>query len=102
MLPFNNEVSLPINDDANADEIKTAIEYAPSIGNVTIFFPNYDYDNIATACNTTVNQTAGGFLVRFDTENGDLDLMTAVVNKNAITISEYQSGINVSFDVCFS
>lgn len=95
-LPFNNEESLRIYDDATADEIKAAIEYAPSIGNVTVSFPNFKTDNIATACSHSVNQANGGFLVVFDTENGDLDLMTVTKNANSITITEYQAGYNVS------
>lgn len=95
-LPFGDEVSLPIKDTDGADEIKSAIEYAAGIGNVTVWFPQADIDDITTACDSSTNGTYGGFLVSFDTENGDLDLMSVVVNDLNITISEYQSGFSVS------
>ena len=76
-------------------QIKTAIEYAAVVGNVTVTFPNYAYDNVTTACRGGFNSTHGGFLVQFNTELGDIPLMTNVLNSN-ITITTVQDGTNVS------
>lgn len=95
-LPFAQERSLSIRDAASAAEIKAAIEWAPSIGNVSVSFPLAASDNVSTACSAAVNTSHGGFLVQFDTDNGDLPLMRAVVNPQSITITEWQSGVNVS------
>lgn len=78
-----------------AGQIKSAIEYHPYIGNVTINFPNYNYDNISTACNLWVNETWGGFTVQFDTEWGDLPLFHSATQLN-LTVTEVQTGASVS------
>ncbi len=95
-LPFGDEKSLAIYDTDGADEIKSAIEYAGGVGNVTVWFPLKDVDYIKTACNSSVNSTYGGFLVSFDTEYGNLDLMSVLINDQNITISKEQDGYSVS------
>lgn len=95
-LPFGDELSLPIYYTDGADEIKSAIEYAAGVGNVSVWFPLADTDYITTACNSSMNVTNGGFMVSFDTEYGDLDLMEIVMTTENITVSEYQSGYSVS------
>eukprot|EP01039_Chlorochromonas_danica_P002765 gene2765-3018_t len=70
--------SLPIPTWAPIGWIKRALEHNGHIGNVTIYLPNADIDNIHTACSLDVNQTHGGFVVRFVTELGTLPMLRAV------------------------
>jgi hypothetical protein len=76
-----------------AHEIKAAIEYPSKVGNVTTTFPHYgvNNDSIRTACSPHVNHTNGGFLVQFNTEFGNIPLLSARPDTN-ITITEYQKG----------
>lgn len=43
-------------------QIARAIEYLSLIGNVTVTFPNYLYDNVSTACATDLNTTDGALM----------------------------------------
>ena len=58
-------------------QIARAIDSNKNMGNVTVFFLNYDL--VKTACNASSNSTHGGFYVQFDTEFGDVPMMTAYV-----------------------
>ena len=64
-------------------------------GNVSVFFPNIEIDEVTSACHTNPNETYGGFLVQFDTEFGDLPLLSSSTTLN-ITISEFRAGNSVS------
>lgn len=86
--------SLIIDDAASATEIKEAIEYTAAIGNVSVTFPNEEVDAIITACDPAVNVTDGGFLVRFTTEFGDLDMMTPS-DTSIVVVEEYRKGTKV-------
>lgn len=100
VLQFYGFNTKPIHTYFSTDAIKAAIEFAPTIGNVSIFFPDYVHDNISTACSQHFNHSYGGFLVRFDTEGGDLPLLevqgSAVVLSNNVTVSEHVKGTSVS------
>lgn len=64
-------VSLPIASNATAAEIEEAISYLPSIGNVSVYFPEAAYlDGIGSACSRFYNSSFGGFVVKFETEAG--------------------------------
>ena len=76
-------------------DIRAAIEWPANIGNVTVSFPNFENDNISTACHTHVNGSAGGFVVRFDTEFGDLPIFETDPELN-ITVTEVLKGNSVS------
>lgn len=96
-LALFGEWTDPIQTDFEMSEIKQAIEKLSSVGNVTVWFPNAGNDKIETACNATLNSTAGGFFVRFDTEFGDLPLMQARGPiKQKVRVYEVQRGVNVS------
>jgi len=87
-LDFYGASTALIYPSYKAKAIKAAIEYASTIGNVTITFPNFKYDNISTACHPHMNNT--GFYVTFDTEGGALPLMAKTPGDNATS-----SAINV-------
>jgi hypothetical protein len=100
-LSLFGDLTKPIFSTYSAFEIKSAIEFASAIGNVSVWFPNYVHDSLAAACNTTVNSSAG-FLVRFDTEFGDLPMLDVVQNEQYVTVSQHQKGVNVSIFGIFS
>ena len=77
--------------------IRAALEHNPHIGNLTVSFPNFDDDGLNMACNTATNATHGGFLVRFDTEWGDLPLLDSLYDDD-VTVLEVVAGNSVS---CF-
>lgn len=96
-LSLFGEITPHIYSTYSSFQIKSAIEAISSIGNVSVWFPNYFIDNLAAACNDSFsNATHSGFLVRFDTEFGDLPLMKVVTNIDHVTVSEFQNGVNVS------
>lgn len=68
-------------------------------GNVSVFFPNIEIDEVTSACHTNPNETYGGFLVQFDTEFGNLPLLSSSTTLN-ITISEFRAGNSVSIIDC--
>lgn len=94
-----------LNSKMYFDQIKAAIEYPSKVGNVSITFPNYGIynDNITTACSSHVNHTNGGFLVLFNTEFGNVGLLTAAPASHII-ITDFQKGapfIFHSYTLCF-
>lgn len=96
-LSLFGEITPHIFSTYSSFQIKSAIETISSVGNVSVWFPNYFHDNLAAACNETYsNSSHAGFLVRFETEFGDLPLMTVVTNTDHVTVSEFQNGISVS------
>jgi len=96
-LSFMDQQTKPIYTNYSATEIKAAIEYCPLIGNVSIFFPNIEIDEVTSACHTHPNETYGGFLVVFDTEFGDLPLLSSSTSLN-VTISEFRAGNSTNFE----
>lgn len=78
-----------ITGDMSASQIESTIEYLASVGNVTVSFPNSASDSITTACDPS-HSSSGGFLVQFDTELGDLPLMTSA--SGGVTVSEAVQG----------
>jgi len=78
----------------NAYQIKDAIEIMPGIGNVSIGFPNDGTDMIVTACNSSSNIVYGGFLVRFETQIGDLPLFSVLKGNVSVKISEFNKGVS--------
>lgn len=95
-LVLFKQVSAKIYGYYDATKIKAAIEAMIGIGNVTIGFPNEKYDRILTACNSSVDLQLGGFLVRFETQIGDIPEFTLVNPNSAVRISEYNKGYSVS------
>jgi hypothetical protein len=95
VLSFLGRNTAPIFAHYEAAAIRSAIEWHPYIGNVTISFPNYDDDAVITACHRNVNETHGGFTVRFDSEFGDLPLLTVATSGN-VTVTEVVKGNSVS------
>lgn len=80
ILSFYGHATAEITGDMNADEIKSAIEWAPTIGNVTVFF----LDNIyPTACHSSQGSDSG-FVVRFDTELGNIPNLQVASSSNAV------------------
>jgi hypothetical protein len=77
-LSFNNGLftSKQITGSMGASQIKDAIEWMPSIGNISVEFRNSHLDSITTACNPAVNAAKGGFFVTFLTDFGDLPAFT--------------------------
>lgn len=71
-------------------QIARAIDSNKNMGNVTVFFLNYDL--VKTACNASSNSTHGGFYVQFDTEFGDVPMMTAYVPWDHAPFDTYTSG----------
>lgn len=94
-LRFMGVNTLPIYVNYTSLQIRRAIEYHPYIGNVSVSFPNFAYDGVNTACHTHVNETYGGFTVKFETEFGDLPLLQSGTSVN-ITVIEVQKGNSVS------
>ena len=104
-LGIFGQVTHPILVGMGAAQIKAAIEYPETIGNVSITFPNVQYDGIISACHPLANATTGGFLVTFLTEFGDLPLMTTAVGTAAslyhpltITVSTFRQGPNSNLE----
>ena len=66
-----------------------------NIGTVTVQFANSS-NSISTACALEYSDydQIGGFLVQFDTELGDLSLMTSLSYE--VSISEYSKSSKVS------
>jgi len=95
---FFGETSQRIYNHYTATQIKWALEYMSLIGNVTITFPNENYDNVTTACSSHFNHTHGGFLVQFDTEFGDLPLLSNAHNTFNVTVTEFQKGNNTNLE----
>ena len=52
ILSFMGANTARIYDHYSATQIRSAIEYCPYIGNVTVSFPLFEYDNISTACHS--------------------------------------------------
>ncbi len=92
MLHVLGQSSRPIYAHYSAKQIKAAIEYPAVVGNVSVWFPHAAMDNLTMACSDLANSTHGGFLVRFDTELGDLPLMSVGTASIDISVSEYQKG----------
>ena len=99
-LSFMGISTLPIYVNDSAAQIRTALEFHPYIGNVTVTFPNFAVDGINSACHTHIDGDNGGFTVRFETEFGDLPLMQSPTSVN-ITVTEVQKGNSVSYIVSF-
>lgn len=99
-LKYLNLQSDKIYSYYHKNEIELAISSIDHLGNITVIFPNKDYDSIVTACDASVDLNDGGFLVQFDTELGDLPLLQIILpeylQSNDISILEYQNGYNVS------
>lgn len=73
--------------------IKAAIEWPPTIGNVTITFPRLATDGIKTACSPSVNAASGGFVVTFDTDLGDLPLLQKVSSDaTSFAVTQHRQG----------
>ena len=94
----NIHYSLPIAASYTATEIKAAIEYMPTIGNVSVEFT---IDNgIATACSSEYNATWGGFYITFLTDLGDLPLLsvqnTTAGADSSVVVTEDTKGAIVS------
>lgn len=96
ILTVNGFPTLPIYSYYRADQIKRAIEWPPVIGNVTITFPRNkaNLDNITTACDYSINHASGGFLVSFDTELGNIPLMSS--SNSTVIVYEYQIGTKLN------
>jgi hypothetical protein len=92
VLSFYDHDTTIITGDMTADEIKAAIEWPATIGNVTVTFLNMG----TTACDTGY-VSGDGFVVRFDTELGTLPLLQEVSSSNVIlNIFESVAGTLVS------
>jgi hypothetical protein len=92
------KVSQPIFTNYQPSQIAEAIEFPASVGNVTVWFPNFGDDSILSACHDAVNNTFGGFLVRFDTEQGDISTMTIAGGDLDlfVNISEVTKGTSIN------
>ena len=95
-LFFMGHWSAPILATANAVAIKAAMEWPPSVGNVTISFPNIYYDGIGTACYSFINYDNGGFLVNFTSNFGNLPLLNP--DNPSVEVYEAQQGTKVSLE----
>ena len=72
-LRIHTHLSDFIFGDSDLTGIESAIQWAKTVSNVTISFPNSYYDGFVTACNPSHST---GFLIQFDTELGDLPLVS--------------------------
>ena len=103
-LGIFGQVTHPILVGMGATQIKAAVEYPETVGNVSIRFPNVQYDGITSACHPLANATTGEFLVTFLTEFGDLPLMTTAVDEASpyhplsITVSTFRQGTNTNLE----
>lgn len=96
-LSFYGHDSLVIKGDMLAADIKAAIEWPPTVRNVSISFPRFATDGIQTACAPGVNAVSGGFLVNFYLDLGDLPLLEVESQANAaVTVTEKVKGTLVS------
>lgn len=92
-LSFYNHLTTTITGDMTKDEIKAAIEWPPTVGNVTITFDRF---NVSTACSPIYNATSG-FLVTFETELGNIPELNVEYSFNAtVTVAEVTPGTLVS------
>lgn len=82
---YGNSISL--SGSMTAADIKTAVEYPATVGNVTISFPRQSIDGIATACDSSTNTVSGGFQVTFNTNLGTSIPMLTVMSNNAVSLS---------------
>ena len=97
ILSFYDHSTALITGNMLADDIKAAIEWPPTIGNVTVSFLNNSY----FACQRS-HRPGDGFVVRFDTELGDLPLLSEVSTINAeLNISQRVAGTLVIFHLLF-
>lgn len=88
-LSFYDHNTATITGEMGPSEIKAAIEWAPTIGNVSISFLD---GTLQTAC-SRFNSAFDGFVVRFDTELGNIPLLQLVDSKNAmVNISQRVAG----------
>jgi len=85
LVVFGTLTTASITGDMTSAEVETTIEYLANVGNVTVSFPHSSSDSIVTACSPSHSASSGGFLVRFDTELGDLPLMTSASGSVTIT-----------------
>ena len=103
-LGIFGQMTNPIFVGMGAAQIEAAIEYPATVGNVSISFPNVQYDGITSACHPLANATTGGFLVTFLTEFGDLPLMTTTLGDVSpyhvlsITVSTFRQGTNSNLE----
>lgn len=89
-LSFYGHETTLITGDMGAAAIKAAIEWPPTVGNVTISFLN-GLSN-STACHSSYDENQG-FVVRFDTELGNIPLLQEVSSENLIlNISQRVAG----------
>lgn len=93
-LTLYGQISGAIYASYTASQIKDAIEKMKSVGNVTISFPHSYDDAIVTACSVAHDTSDGGFLVQFDTELGDVPLVTASSSAilSSVAVAEYVKG----------
>jgi hypothetical protein len=102
VLSLYGHDSLVIRGNMLAADIKAAIEWPPTVRNVSISFPLEATDTIKTACDSGVNVVSGGFLVSFDLDLGDLPLLVVTSQTNAaVTVSEKVKGTLVSVRAVF-
>lgn len=113
-LSLFGETSGLIYANYNHTQIKQEIEAMKGVGKVSITFPASSILNIATACSSAYNSSlgmslidrkcrsstdiTGGFLVQFNTELGDLSLMTVNDNSSFVKVSEYSKGTKINLE----
>jgi hypothetical protein len=94
--PRHPASTLMIHANDSRAQIAAAISYLPTIGNVSIVFPDHLLLNISTACSVHYNSSFGGFLVIFDTESGaNLPLLRVEQSHRFagnISITRFQAG----------
>ncbi len=90
-LRINGHLSDYIYGNDDLDNIESAIEWAKTVGNVTVSFPNSGTDSIVTACSGSHT----GFLIQFDTELGDIPLVSVEYGSLSsldVTVTETTKG----------
>lgn len=88
VLRFDGFASLPISSNMTANQVKLALEYMPSIGNISAVFPNEQVDSISSVCHPDIDVTLGGLVITFLTElSDDLPLLKSYTNDVNVTIA---------------
>jgi len=88
-LTFINETSERIYSYYNLSRIQLAIESMKNVDSVTVYFANTSIYSF-TACSSSFTYSTGGFYVQFNTELGDLPLMTS--SNSSVIVTEYSKG----------
>jgi hypothetical protein len=94
---FFGHTSGVISSNMSASEVKAALEYTSTIGNVTVYLPNAPNDRITSICSDYLDYDSGGLYVMFTTELGDVPLLAS--SDDDVLVYEEQKGTKVLLNI---